>query len=436
MLAAPGRPTELVAALFAVLTLYLACLVFGANDTVPALVLALVQGLLLLALTGTRWGRDALKGRRPLELPALAFGLAILVALWTLTPFIPGGAHPAWTYVGGGGASTLDTSATLIEIVKLLGLAAFFAVGWMLGRSDERARWTFNLIVVGGGLYALWALVRFASGHQAIDAGRLTADFLSANTAGTLFGVLTVLGLTAAFSAAHRRQHAPFKVRLAEALPWWAATLIFVACLFLSASRGGALATGLAVLAFFGLEALAGRLRLKAIGATVAAGALLLLIQGPLLISRLGEPGGQAGAERAALYATHWKAFLDSPLFGYGLGSFDQVNKMHLDMERFLPLWNVKAAHNVYLQWLEEAGLVGAIPMFAAIGLVLFGVARGMGRRRRSKTLLRGLIAANIVVLAHGWTDYALQVPAVAAFWALLLGLQLGLAHATTAHRT
>ena len=28
------------------------------------------------------------------------------------------------------------------------------------------------------------------------------------------------------------------------------------------------------------------------------------------------------------------------------------------------------------------------------------------------------------VVLAHGLTDYALQTPSIAAFWALLLGLQ------------
>ena len=33
----------------------------------------------------------------------------------------------------------------------------------------------------------------------------------------------------------------------------------------------------------------------------------------------------------------------------------------------------------------------------------------------------------DLVFLAHGVSDYALQVPSIAAFWALLLGLQLGM---------
>ena len=137
MLAAPGRPTELVAACLAVGVLFLGHLAGGANDTLPALTLGLAEGLLLLSLLALGWGRESLRGRRPLELPALAFGLTVLVALWTLTPIIPGGAHPAWGYVGGPGASSLDVSATAIELVKLFGLAAFALVGWQLGRSEE-----------------------------------------------------------------------------------------------------------------------------------------------------------------------------------------------------------------------------------------------------------------------------------------------------------
>jgi hypothetical protein len=82
------------------------------------------------------------------------------------------------------------------------------------------------------------------------------------------------------------------------------------------------------------------------------------------------------------------------------------------------------------LQWFEETGLIGAVPMFAATGWALFLIVRGAVRRHsnRSKLILRGLFAASVVVLVHGWSDFALQVPAIAALWTLLLGCGAGIA--------
>ena len=88
-------------------------------------------------------------------------------------------------------------------------------------------------------------------------------------------------------------------------------------------------------------------------------------------------------------------------------------------------LWSIRATHNLYLQWLQEAGLVGAIPMFALVTAIIgiAGLRSGSGSGR-GRTLQHGLICANGVVLIHGLTDYAVQVPSIAAFWAFLLGLQ------------
>jgi hypothetical protein len=47
--------------------------------------------------------------------------------------------------------------------------------------------------------------------------------------------------------------------------------------------------------------------------------------------------------------------------------------------------------------------------------------ARGLGGQ--GKGLQRGLACASLVVLVHGITDYALQVPSIAGFWAFLLGI-------------
>ena len=50
---------------------------------------------------------------------------------------------------------------------------------------------------------------------------------------------------------------------------------------------------------------------------------------------------------------------------------------------------------------------------------------RGELRLRLStRALLRALIVSSLVLLVHGATDFALQVPSIAAFWAFLLGCQ------------
>jgi len=66
----------------------------------------------------------------------------------------------------------------------------------------------------------------------------------------------------------------------------------------------------------------------------------------------------EASVARTEIWRLHWQAFLDSPLFGYGLGGAETVSKSLLNLSNFDVLWNIKAILNVYLQWLEEAGVV------------------------------------------------------------------------------
>jgi O-antigen ligase len=127
---------------------------------------------------------------------------------------------------------------------------------------------------------------------------------------------------------------------------------------------------------------------------------------------------------RGLIFSTHWNAFLASPMFGHGLGSFNDINGQALTTENYSALWSIRATHNVYIQWLEEAGVAGALPMFALVAAITLLSALHVSKMRSGKTLARGLVASSAVVLLHGTTDYALQVPSIAAFWAFLLGLQ------------
>lgn len=409
--------------------LTVAHLLFGANQSAASawLTAGLGAALLVGIASPLRRGTIELDG---VALPLVLFGAVLATAIWSLTSWGPGGAHPAWAWAGiEQGALTVDRSATGLEIVKLLGLASIFVLGAMQAVRRRNAQATVEVIVWIGAAYAAISLVSFLSGTQLAQGGRLSGGFLSANSGGTVFGLLTVLSVALLLRDWKRTAARGLSQRLTGLAVPTAATVLTTVCLLLTASRMGLVATLLATSVLL-VWTLAGR-RGGRSGIAVASGlliivsAVLALGGNDLLWARLGQDDPTLGG-RAELFTAHWKAFVASPLFGWGLGSFDVVNMQMMTAETVASLWNSRATHNVYLQWLEEAGLIGALPMFALVGCIVTPAALRARRTGSGQTLLIGLVCANLVVLIHGLTDFALQVPSIAAFWSLLLGLQFG----------
>lgn len=406
---------------------------YGAMLPKTALTLALLAALLLGACLATPRLRRELGRIRDLGLPAALFAAVIVVGLWSMTPFVPGGPHPVWAYVGiSPGAATLDKSQTLLELIKLLGLACMFGVGLAAGGSDERARLTINVTLAVGAVFAIWSFLSFASGSLGPGVRRLGAAFAAPNTAATLFGMLLMLAIGAGVS---RTRSAPSRSRISSAAPFAAAGLVFAVCLLATASRGGLIAAAAGLLVYAAAQVFSGKSKLSratlgAVGAMIA-GAVLLAFTGQQLVARLMGEGWEL-AGRREVFEAHWQAFKGAPWMGYGLGSFDTLNRLLLDARNAGDIWTVRAAHNVYLTWLEQAGLVGALPMFAALALILARTTRNGLRRTRMTGPIFALLAADVVVLAHGVTDFALETYSMAAFWSLLLGLQFSLAQGSS----
>jgi O-antigen ligase len=407
---------------------------YGALISDVALIMDLAAALTVAGVLAHPRLRADLLRLRGLAWPGLAMAATVAVALLTLTPAVPGGPHPVWAFVGvSPGAATLDRSATIVEIVKLLGLACIFVVGATTGASDARARSALAVTVWLSVAFGLWAFFASVTGTVYQSQGqRLEARFLTPNTAGTFFAILLVLGVALLTQRLRRTS----RDKVAAALPLALAVLVFGACLLMSASRAGSTAALAALAAFALSQLLTGRWKVTrtAAGAGLAATvglAVLLFVTGDYLVQRFFTARTDI-VDRAFVWSIHWDVFLGSPLFGEGLGSFESVTKARLTDGDFPLLWNIRAAHSVYLQWLEQAGLVGAIPMFLAIGLVMYATLRGALRRNRMTSLLYALLAVDLVFLLHGVTDFALETPSMSAFWAWLLGLQFALAQGSS----
>lgn len=406
---------------------------YGAMLPKTALTLAFLAAVLLGACLATPKLRRELGRIRDLTLPAALFGAVVVVGLWSMTPFVPGGPHPVWAYVGiSPGAATLDKSQTLLELIKLLGLACVFGVGAAAGGTDDRARLTVNVILALGAALAFWSFLTFAGGRLDPSGNRLGATFAAPNTAATLFGMLLMIALGAGVS---RARSAPSRARLSSIAPFAGAGLVFTVCLLATASRGGSVAAATGLLAFAALQVFSGRTKLSRASAAAAAGllggAFLLAFTGEQLIARVMGQGWELDTRRD-VFEAHWQAFKGAPWMGHGLGTFDTLNRLLLDAGNAQQIWNVRAAHNVYLTWLEQGGLLGALPMFGTVGALLVITARFALKRSRMTAILFGLLGADLVVLFHGLTDFALETYSMAAFWSLLVGLQFSAAQGSS----
>lgn len=411
----------------------------GAALDVPALtLLAVLAGLLCLSLCSVA-ARAELAELTPAGPPVALFGLVIGAALLSLTAAAPGGPHPVWLWVDAAPAASLNRSATLIEIVKLIGLAAVFVLGCVMGGTGDRARRSLQVILWLGAAYALTAFLLFFSGAQVAHvAHRLSGGFYTANVAATQFGVLAVLSVSWAVRQWRRSARAPIARRIADTGPALAALMLFLLCLVMTASRAGLGATGLALVVVIGWEAIGDRRArwpLIAGGCGLVILAAVVLVRGnTLFIDRFDDVAG-AGAFRAMVYEAHWRAFLASPLSGYGLGAYPELNNQLMTAGNVAALSDSVILHNAYLQWLVEAGVVGATPMFVLVAFILGVIAWRGVRRPRHRGLLVGILASAVLVLIHAAVDVPLNTPSLEAFWALLLGLGYALAQARESRR-
>ena len=403
-------------------------LVDGAGRTDLALLLVSFEGaLLILFLAASAAARERLARPLTLILPALLFVAVIsagALSLWPGAPFDP---KPVWRLVDLPPRPAVDRGAVVFELVKLGGLAAVFLAGFVAAGSRTLALRVLRALGLTTGLYAAYAFIEFAS-DPLLNGDRLMAGFGSANSAATLFGVSVLLSIAMIWSSAV----ASGGWRRNPDILAWLALLFSVAALLLTGSRAGVAATVTACVLLGLLELVLRRGRLSRNGAigglvVVVVIAALAAYSTRALLPRLDAIEHDREI-RVTMVTAHWEAFREAPLLGHGMGSFRSINAAVTTPENIKVLFDIGAAHNVYVEWLEEAGLLGAVPMFTLVGVVLISILWS-GLRSEAQTGLwqRTIACSLILALIHGWTDFAFEVPSFTAVLTLALGVAFGL---------
>lgn len=136
---------------------------------------------------------------------------------------------------------------------------------------------------------------------------------------------------------------------------------------------------------------------------------------------------GEDGSSRVAILRHYAHLASTAPLTGYGLGAFDTVNQRHLTSDTVLLVGDFGAAHNAVLQLAIEAGWPAVAFVAAALIAIAWRIARNATREDgRTATIGRAMLCSVAVAAAGSLVDIALNVPAIAALTAALLGTVWG----------
>jgi O-antigen ligase len=419
----------------------------GAGEAAPAAAFGAALAVLLAAEVALLPASRLAEAARLHLLPLTA---ALAFAAWTATTAWLSDAgsapdwrralwHPLWReFDASRGAISISPYRTWEGLAAFAGPAAAFALG-ALNTQDRRERdWTGRLMTALGIALAGSGLLQFAAERGAGEF-RLMAGLGSANAAATLFGALALFmsallirGVRNRLSGARPAKDSlpphPLLAPLQTSPVTLAAFALTMACVLLTGSRAGLIALiGAFALLFVYTRAGASaaapeRNRVHAaFGALAALAAVLLLLGGQLLIDRLGSIRVDAET-RQIMIDTHWRAFLDRPVLGHGLNTFHEINAHYSNPDNWAALRQIGAAHNVFVQMLEETGLIGGLLFALMLGPPLWRASILALTDRSGAEWAAAACAAFAFALAHGAVDFGLQVPAIAALLAYALG--------------
>jgi len=415
----------------------------------------------LLLFTPLAFGSVEVWARSILEL-----GIFVLAGLWLIQygfgreapPKLPGpvwamfAIFAGWALIQQTAAGSLYPRGTRDALALGIAYALLFALVVSTVRTEaEIHRLALSLVVIGFGM-ALFAILQQYTWNGKIywlrpvtAGGSPTGPFVNRNHfAGYIemlipvamgYTVASFAGVPAKGDTAWRR----FVDRLTHERSNQLVLLLFMTLvmslsLVLTLSRGGIVSFATA-LVLIGLVLLLGRSTKRWVLLPGGLAALVLISLawfglGPVIdrvntLLHLDRDVSFQG--RIAVWKDTTKIMEDYPYMGSGPGTFGAVYPAYKTVAD--PV-SYEHAHNDYVQWMAETGIVGFGLSVGAAG-ILFGFVIAGGRARRNpwaKGLLLGVVTGLVAILLHGLYDFNFHIPANAFLCTVLMAMAWNLA--------
>ena len=339
---------------------------------------------------------------------------------------------------------TRDPSSSMSVMLRLTGLALAFLISANLASRRSWGRALMITLAANGALLSLYGLIQKADrDYLGIWEGRVLptsvfGPFWYHANAAAFLELCWPLAAVLMFQALRIRWYG----NQASRIIWVLATLAMAAGFFVNISRAGhILFLGQAMLlpvGLFWIGRQAGSHDEQPVSAK-AGGMLFVLLAGGVvaIAASFGWenawqrwPGGEqqeSNVLRLEVYRYCWNMLPKAGWLGIGPGAFDAVFAT-------APLENIPKprghwvyAHNDYLQYALEWGVVGGAMLMLLVSAAVWKLISRMSHLRRQHSTLRAttlwaIMVALGAVAAHGLVDFPLQILSIQLYVVTLLG--------------
>lgn len=433
--------------LLANLLFWLVCLAaipLGANRPWAWILLALLTGILLLWQAACDFTEPD-EARRDLRALGFAPWLFLAVLVWVFfqtVEWLPAAwRHPAYTALDAPGSVSVWPERTAQFGLRLLAYGAIFWMALRAGRETALAQRGLAVFALFSSALAVYGLTLALLGSETIlwfdkwaMRGYVTATFVNKNSYATYAGLGFLVNLALLLndlkhlrgddSRSRRTAARLWLTTLAtSALPWILGMLLTGTALLTTASRGGFLAAclGTVVLLLALLIARRGRFALSFAAALLLPLFVFLLWNASeTVLLRLAD-SDVSSELRTTVYQRVWRAIEDAGALGAGFGSFQEAFRPYKTEALGGFTWDL--AHSTYLENALELGWPAALALLLAVLGPILRCAKALRVRRRRLHFAALGLGASAAVGLHATVDFSLQMPAIAAAYALLLGL-------------
>jgi len=406
---------------------------------------ALALGCIALVLSRRRWPP-------PLLFTRLTWGLGLFAVVvfwaWLQTQsFVPASwLHPLWKEAAStlrmplGGAVAISPEDSFDGLTRLVTYIAVGLIAYVLGQDPSRARRLVQALWLSGAAICVYGLVVYIFGNHKIlwfdkwaYQDDLTATFVNRNHFAVYADLVLTCGVALIIQSWRETIQTKKQSARAQALRDWLQkeggpkalllALVFIG-IVLSHSRAGF------VLAIIGPGSyvLFYQLYLKAWRRAIVTALSAFVILALMLLAawhysdRFARLLNDYSAfDRLTVYQLTLSALRDNPWLGYGLNGFQAVFRLY----QHGMIMEFARAHSDVLESLLDLGLPAGFLLWAAIALLVSGLARGVVRRRRHGLFPALGLSASVIVLAHAFVDFSMQIPGVVFPWAALVGIGL-----------
>jgi O-antigen ligase len=403
----------------------------GGNSPIVWSFLSIVVCLMLLVQSVIGFAASVPIAVRKLIWPGLFFLAAMCWAWWqTVGGIVSNYSHPFWSHVPDARVSiSADPGQGRHAVMRLLCYSAIFLIVVWTCIDRRRASLFLRAIAIVSTFVAVFGLYAFSVGQNVFlgDAAGTTyiqATFVNRNNYAT-YAVFGLLANLAVFLQISNRQSSGLKRRLEGFFggTWIYAigVLVGVGVVSLTQSRAGALA-GLIGLCVFLLMWGRGKSRTWDLAAlSVLAGVLIFVAftSATGLTERVLATTLEDG--RFVVYPVVLQAIVDRPLTGHGLGAFNDAFRPYVPLEVSSVEW--RRAHNTFLEVAFGLGLPATAVFLTALGLIVWRIYIGTRKRRMNRVYVCFAMGCVAAAAFHSFFDFSLQMPAVAALFAAILGL-------------